>query len=268
MRGLVELRLEKMRISDRGLSAISSYPSLEVLHLIKTFDGDNGWRKSRTGSDWLSAIARGCPNLQELVLVGVNPTLESLGLVTSSCRKVKRLTLGRSEIINDDGMYCVASECLALKELCIKRCPISDLGMEILAGGCPSLVKLKVKKCRSVTYKGLERLKAMRESVAVYLNSVGVGVEQMDTSDDDGQLRRLEEQISPSISSPAGPGPGGCGPLVGGILWLPPSEGGGTRGWQPTSKTHSKESNRALGTGGAFGRLQFSHSLVFTLHFP
>ncbi|CAA7397764.1 unnamed protein product [Spirodela intermedia] len=54
----------------------------------------DGWLTNRICGDWLSAIARRCPNLQELLFIGVNPTAVSLGLIANSCRKLNRLHPG------------------------------------------------------------------------------------------------------------------------------------------------------------------------------
>ncbi|KAF6157183.1 hypothetical protein GIB67_041644 [Kingdonia uniflora] len=108
----------------------------------------DGWKTNRIGDEGLITIAKRCPNLQELVLIGVNPTLLSLGLLGANCQNLQRLALCASETIGDAEICCIASKCMALKKLCIKGCPISDHGMEALALGCPNLVKVKVKKCR------------------------------------------------------------------------------------------------------------------------
>ncbi|KAJ6836962.1 F-box protein-like [Iris pallida] len=188
---IVEIHLEKLQVTDRGLYALSACSDLEVLHLVKTPECTDiglaavaekcrllrklhidGWKTNRIGDEGLMAVARRCPNLQELVLVGVNPTALSLGLIASNCKNLERLALCGSETFGDAEISCIASKCVALKKLCIKGCPVSDQGMEAIAEGCPNLVKIKVKKCRGVTPEGADWLRACRETLAVNLDTV------------------------------------------------------------------------------------------------
>ncbi|XP_057973696.1 F-box protein At1g47056-like [Malania oleifera] len=187
---LVEIHLERVQVSDFGLAAISNSLDLEILHLVKTPECTNsglvsvaerckllrklhidGWKANRIGDEGLIAVAKCCPNLQELVLIGVNPTQLSLEMLASNCQNLERLALCGSETVGDAEISCIAAKCIALKKLCIKSCPVSDQGMEALAGGCPNLVKVKVKKCRAVTSESVDWLRASRESLAVNLDS-------------------------------------------------------------------------------------------------
>lgn len=216
--GLREVHLERLQVSDCGLAAISSCLDLEILHLVKTPECTNagltaiaerckllrklhidGWKTNRIGDEGLAAIARRCPNLQELVLIGVNPTSHSIGLLTSNCRNLERLALCNSETIGDAEISCIATKCLALRKLCIKGCPVSDLGMEALAGGCPNLVKVKVKKCREVTSEGAEWLRSNRASLAVNLDIIAA-MEPQDAGASDGEAQEIGgEQQYPSV---------------------------------------------------------------------
>ncbi|GAB2255363.1 hypothetical protein Droror1_Dr00009141 [Drosera rotundifolia] len=187
--GLVEVHLERLQVSDVGLSAIASCPKLEILHVVKAPDCSNagvvavtekcrllrkvhidGWRTNRIGDEGLAALGKYCGNLQELVLIGLNPTVASLEVIASGCKNLERLALCSSETIRDAEISCIASKCVALKKFCIKSCPISDNGLEALAFGCPNLVKIKVKKCKEVTNDILEWLKERRESLVVNLD--------------------------------------------------------------------------------------------------
>jgi|UniRef100_A0A2N9H582 hypothetical protein len=187
---LVEIHLERLQVSDQGLVAISNCLDLEILHLVKTPECTNigllslserckllrklhidGWKANRIGDDGLVAVAKNCPNLQELVLIGVNPTKCSLESLATNCKNLERLALCGSDTVGDPEISCIAAKCVALKKLCIKSCPVSDQGLEAIAGGCPSLVKVKLKKCRGVTSDGAEWLRANRESLAVNLDN-------------------------------------------------------------------------------------------------
>lgn len=187
---MVEIHLERIQVSDIGLAAISKCQGLEILHLVKTPECTNsglvsvaerckllrklhidGWKANRIGDEGLMAVAKYCPNLQELVLIGVNPTKLSLDMLASNCQNLERLALCGSETVGDAEITCIAAKCVALKKLCIKSCPVSDSGMEALAGGCPNLVKVKVKKCKAVTCGGADWLRSSRASLAVNLDS-------------------------------------------------------------------------------------------------
>ncbi|TKY75012.1 F-box protein SKIP2 [Spatholobus suberectus] len=119
---LVEVHLEKLRISDVGLKAISKCSSLETLHLVKNDKCSDaglvavaegckllrklhvdGWEANRIRDRGLIAVAERCPDLQELLLIGMNPTKATLELLASNCRSLERLALcGRSMIGNTD----------------------------------------------------------------------------------------------------------------------------------------------------------------------
>lgn len=218
--GLSEIHLERLQVSDRGLAAISNCLDLDILHLVKTPECTNaglvsvavrckllrklhidGWKTNRIGDEGLSVIARRCPKLQELVLIGVNPTSSSLELLASNCRNLERLALCSSETIGDPEISCIASKCVALRKLCIKGCPVSDLGMEALAGGCPNLVKVKVKKCRGVTCEGAEWLRANRGSLAVNLDNGSIEQHDASVSDGAGELPPQIELIERTVAA-------------------------------------------------------------------
>ncbi|XP_021714371.1 F-box protein SKIP2-like [Chenopodium quinoa] len=188
--GLVEIHLERIQVTDFGLSALSNCASLEILHLVKTPECTNigiisvaerckllrkvhidGWRTNKIGDEGLIVLGKNCVNLQELVLIGINPTNTSLEVIASNCRNLERLALCSSETIGDAEMVCIATKCSALKKFCIKSCPISDNGLEALAWGCPNLVKIKVKKCRDVTRDVVEWLREKREALIVNLDA-------------------------------------------------------------------------------------------------
>ncbi|XP_022857858.1 F-box protein At1g47056-like isoform X2 [Olea europaea var. sylvestris] len=163
--GLVELHLEKLQL-------------IRKLHI-------DGWKTNRISDDGLIAVATHCPNLQELVLIGVNPTRLSLEKLATHCQNLERLALCGSDTVGDAEISCIAAKCIALKKLCIKSCPVSDHGMEALAGGCPNLVKVKFKKCKGVTSEGADWLRASRGSLAVNLDAMAPEIQ-------DGSARELE----------------------------------------------------------------------------
>ncbi|KMZ73714.1 F-box family protein [Zostera marina] len=207
--GLVEVHLEKIQVSDRGLCAFTSCLELEIFHLVKTPDCTDagissvarkckllrkihidGWKSNRIGDEGLCTVARNCRNVQELVLIGVNPTLLSVGLIAENCKNLERLALCGSDTIGDAEISCIASKCVSLKKLCIKSCQISNQGMEALGTGCPNLVKVKVKKCRRVTIEVADWLRSSREGLAVNLDVESPAlVEQVDASTSESGLQ-------------------------------------------------------------------------------
>ncbi|CAK8562465.1 unnamed protein product [Lathyrus sativus] len=182
---LVEIHLEKVQVSDAGLIGVSKCLKLETLHLVKTPECSDaglvavaerckmlkklhidGWRTNRIGDDGLISVAKNCANLQELVLIAMYPTSLSLAEIASSCLRLERFALCGIGTVTDADIECVAAKCIALKKLCIKGCPVSNIGIAAFASGCPNLVKLKVRKCVKVTGEVVGWLRGRRSSLA------------------------------------------------------------------------------------------------------
>ncbi|KVI08966.1 hypothetical protein Ccrd_012654 [Cynara cardunculus var. scolymus] len=134
---LVEVHLERLHVSDIGLSALSNCFNLEIFLTWKFYTylrlqhaqnagliavaehckylrklHINGWRINRIGNEVLIAIAKQRMNLQELVLIGVNPSSVSLEAIATNCQKLERLGLCGSETIADMEILCIASKCV------------------------------------------------------------------------------------------------------------------------------------------------------------
>nr|GEY70287.1 F-box protein SKIP2-like [Tanacetum cinerariifolium] len=191
---LTRLKLRGCReVTDVGMAALAERCKyLRKLHI-------DGWKTNRIGNEALIAIAKHSVNLQELVLIGVNPSTISLEAIASNCQKLERLALCGSETIADSEISCIASKCVALKKLCIKGCPVSDEGIEAFAWGCPNLIKIKVKKCRNVTGEVGDWLRARRGSLVVNLDVCAVEVENVDASASDGAQEDVTDL--PTITS-------------------------------------------------------------------
>ena len=221
---LVEIHLERLQVTDMGLSAISKCMTLEILHIVRTPECTNlglvsvarnckllrklhidGWRTNRIGDEGLIAVAKQATNLQELVLIGVNPTSSSIDILASNCQKLERLALCGSQTIGDKEISSIAEKCKALRKLCIKGCPISDQGMEAFAWGCPNLVKVKVKKCPGVTCEAADFLRANREALVVNLDAVAV--EPLDAGTSDGGAQEDGQEPPPMVSQVTVVGP-------------------------------------------------------------
>lgn len=200
---LTELQIENMQLGDKGLVAVSRCLKLEVFYLSKVSDCTdvgistvaNGCRKlrkvhldsckfRRIADDGLLSIASKCPELQEIVLMGIDTTIVSLNALASNCPVLERMALCNSDAVGDLEMFCIAAKFMALKKLCIKNCSISDDGLEAIANGCPNLVKLKVKRCKAVTSKSICRLETSRTSLIVSVDSGS----QTTTEDEQGRL--------------------------------------------------------------------------------
>ncbi|KAJ4765166.1 F-box protein [Rhynchospora pubera] len=196
--GITEVHLEKLQVSDKGLFCLSKCTDLEILHIVKTPECTDagiaeiaskchmlrklhidGWRTNRIGDLGLIEISKGCPKLQELVLVGVNPTFRSLDPIAGNCRQLERLAMCGCETVGDSEVACLGARCTMLRKLCIKGCPVSDNGLAALAQGCPSLVKVKLKRCGAVTPKCIEWLRAIRgEGFSISLDTMESQQEQ------------------------------------------------------------------------------------------
>ncbi|KAF8015598.1 hypothetical protein BT93_H1192 [Corymbia citriodora subsp. variegata] len=213
--GLLEVHLERIQVSDCGLSGISNCKGIETLHVVKVPECSNlglcsiaencrqlrklhidGWRINRIGDEGLVEVAKQCLQLQELVLIGVSVTHFSLALIGSNCRKLERLAFCGSDTISDAEIACIAAKCKALKKLCIKNCPISDVGIESLAQGCPNLVKIKVRKCRGVSGQMVELLKERRGSLVFNLDAY-----EIEALDDIGGVQEIAMEFPPAIAS-------------------------------------------------------------------
>eukprot|EP00249_Psilotum_nudum_P019317 c27191_g1_i1 orf=322-1800(+) len=209
---LVELHMERLHLSDRGLHAVSKCNNLEVLHVVKTPECTSlglsavaegcrrlrklhldGWKSNRIGDNGLISVAWKCKDLQELVLIGINATAASLGLMAANCLRLERLALCSSDTVGDLELSCIIIKCHSLKRLCIKGCPITDQGMQALATGCPDLVKVKVKKCRGVTAGSAAFLLAHRPSLIISLDSGVLVVES--------EIARITERTVPVARS-------------------------------------------------------------------
>ncbi|XP_058209904.1 F-box/LRR-repeat protein 16-like [Rhododendron vialii] len=140
--------------------------------------------------DMLILIGKHCGNnrIKELVLIGVNVSCVGLESVARNFPKLEQLTLcGRSKTrIGDAEISYVASNCVGLKKLCIKGCPVTDQGIKAFAFGCPNLVEIKIKKCRGVTSEVVGWLGARRGSLVVNLDvgETGAGWLELDSESD------------------------------------------------------------------------------------
>ncbi|XP_043713206.1 F-box protein At1g47056-like [Telopea speciosissima] len=171
--GLIEVHLKAYRFTDVGLAAISTCSNLKILDLVSTYECTNVGlvsiaehckllrklqiRGGDIGDEGLTAIAKGCPNLEELVLCCVNLiTCLSLGLLGSNCKILERLALCWNYELRDAEISCIAAQCIALQYLTIKHCPsVTNHGMEALScKGCPNLVKVNAWNCSVVTREG------------------------------------------------------------------------------------------------------------------
>ncbi|CAI0628280.1 unnamed protein product [Linum tenue] len=187
---VMEIQFESVQLGDQGLTSIStSCPDLQALYLSRTTDcTDDGlsaiagkckklrklhidaWTRFgiRTiGDDGVLSIAQKSSHLQEIVLMGVPISVQTLNALASNCRSLERMALCNTDTLGDAELAFVAAKFLPLKKLCIKNCPVSELGIAAVGAGCPNLVKLKVKRCRGISAASIGRLKLRRRLLVV-----------------------------------------------------------------------------------------------------
>jgi len=183
---LSDVHLERLQVSDIGLGAIAKCVNIDSLHIVRNPDCSNlglvsvaencrklrklhidGWNINRIGDEGLIAVAKQCPELQELVLICVHVTHLSMAAIAVNCQRLERLALCGIGAIGDAEIACIAAKCVELKKLCIKGCAISDTAIEALAWGCPNLVKVKIKKCRGVSSEVVNWLLRRKGSLVV-----------------------------------------------------------------------------------------------------
>lgn len=188
---LSDVHLERLQVSDIGLGAISKCVNIDSLHIVKNPECTNlglvsvaenckklrklhidGWKINRIGDEGLMAVSKQCPDLQELVLIGVHVTHFSMAAIAANCQRLERLALCGSAAIGDAEIACIAAKCVELKKLCIKGCAISDIAIEALALGCPNLVKVKVKKCKGVSSEAVDWLARRKGSLIVSFDAI------------------------------------------------------------------------------------------------
>ncbi|KAJ3679511.1 hypothetical protein LUZ60_017522 [Juncus effusus] len=221
---IIEFHLEKLQVGDKGLFAISKCSKLEILHIVKTPECSDagiaeisskchllrklhidGWRTNRIGDLGLIQVSLGCPNLQELVLIGINPTVRSIDQIGAGCRNLERLAMCGCESVGDKEMASLGKRCKKLRKLCVKGCPVGDEGIVALAQGAPSLVKVKLKRCGRVSVECVELFKMMRgEGVSISLDTMEVQNEQMNVSQLIDEMEAVELPSS-STNSEAEP---------------------------------------------------------------
>ncbi|CAI5487307.1 unnamed protein product [Closterium sp. Naga37s-1] len=179
---LSQIYVERVQITDKGLQCIGKCPKLEALVVVRTPECTDagmaavaagcsglkrlhveGWAPGHLGDPGLSAIARHCRQLQELLLVSHACTVSSLQLLASNCPSLERLTLCSGHNMGDPELATLAYSCSNLRRLCVKACnKVTDLGIYALANGCPSLQRLKVRRCPAVSAHSLSVLQEQR----------------------------------------------------------------------------------------------------------
>ncbi|CAI5980566.1 unnamed protein product [Closterium sp. NIES-65] len=184
---LSQIYVERVQITDKGLQCIGKCPKLEALVVVRTPECTDagmaavaagcsglkrlhveGWAPGHLGDPGLSAIARHCRQLQELLLVSHACTVSSLQLLASNCPSLERLTLFLSHNMGDPELATLAYSCSNLRRLCVKACnKVTDLGIYALANGCPSLQRLKVRRCPAVSAHSLSVLQEQRPTLVI-----------------------------------------------------------------------------------------------------
>jgi len=107
----------------------------------------------------LSTLARGCRNLEHIVLFGCgNVTDSGLGKVVHCCPSLRKVELFGCSSITDEGIAMLA-KCRKLDFLNVRACRlISDASIDALVHGCPSLHTMNLTGCKRLSNKGLAGL--------------------------------------------------------------------------------------------------------------
>ncbi|CAA7404657.1 unnamed protein product [Spirodela intermedia] len=131
---------------------------------------------------WVEAIARGCPNLEELHLKRMVISDECLELLARSFPNFRALVLVSCEGFSTDGLAAIATHCKWLRELDLHENEVDDRGewISCFPDSCTSLVSLNFACLKGeVNALALERLvtrctnlQSLRLSSAVSLETL------------------------------------------------------------------------------------------------
>ncbi|WVZ18508.1 hypothetical protein V8G54_005830 [Vigna mungo] len=125
MNSLEALSLGKNKLKGEIPTSLGNICTLKILYLETRLIRQRKWA-NQNGDDGSVGVAKGCPNLLELMLIGVNPTKVSLEMLASNCQNLERLALCGSDSVDDPEISCITAKCVTLKKLCIKSCPVLD----------------------------------------------------------------------------------------------------------------------------------------------
>ena len=105
----------------------------------------------------LSALARGCPQLQSLNLYSCHGvTNVGMCALALACPNLQSIEICYSDNIKDASLRAVAQGCHKLQSIylhCLRN--ITDSGLFALSRGCPDLSSVRVEYCDRITYAGL-----------------------------------------------------------------------------------------------------------------
>ena len=133
--------------TDRGIYAVTNgCRKMIKVHL------DSG-KLRRIGEEGLLSIATKCPQVQELVLMGIVTSVVSLNALSSNCPVLEIMILCNSDGVGDLEMSCILAKFIALKKLCIKHCPTCDDGLVTIVGDYLNIIKYNIQKYLSSSDK-------------------------------------------------------------------------------------------------------------------
>ncbi|KAJ4762226.1 Auxin signaling f-box 2-like protein [Rhynchospora pubera] len=161
---------------------------------------------------WIEAMARSCPNLEELRMKRMVVSDESLELLAHAFPNFKALVLVSCEGFSTDGLAAVARSCKSLRELDLQENEIEDRGprwLNSFPDMCTSLVSLNFACLKGeVNLKSLERLvcrspnlKCLRLNRAVPVETLAKIMNQCPNLEDLGTGSLLADQFSEAYVS-------------------------------------------------------------------
>jgi hypothetical protein len=171
----VKARYGEAALTDQGLRAVSSLPSLTFLDLTWCCNvTDAGVRAVVSSCTALKSLRLFCckkltdegvravsslPALTSLNLAGCNVTDEGVRAVVSSCAMLTELNLYGCRNVTDEGVRAV-SNLPALTELNLRFCKVADEGVRAVST-CTTLTALDLRECFKLTDEAVRALSSL-----------------------------------------------------------------------------------------------------------
>ena len=144
-----EISLRKTSVSDRGLGFIGTACGRHLLRLDLS-------HCSRLRDAGVIALARRCPQLQQLNLSHCRLTDAAFECVAQSCHDLRELDCSwNGSGVGEPTARALAAHCVRLERLAICGCRLGDEALLALACACPMLSRLATRGCALLTEAGV-----------------------------------------------------------------------------------------------------------------